>query len=183
MPYRRYPPKEAREHFDEFLRTVPVRIDALAQAIAANGGRCNLDLSFDSCDRLCEWMASVLTQVYLSSDETRVIEARMPALLHGFTPGWDFSAESFSLCFDCGVYSSEALRARWSSLSWDTITRPPSSADYLFPVLLGFSHGLAFNGFAVALTIASSVFAAVPRSGRVSDALLYWGQYVPGEKV
>lgn len=121
-PLQDLPRKEAKAHFDLFVKSIPERIRMLQELVKPE--KIKLDYSLESLDKLDEWFPRIV------EGEKRVDGSLAP------TP------ETFSVCNDLSMYLGEMLRKQSPHLKWELFVWGKKNLSYQRPVIMGFTKSL-----------------------------------------
>ncbi|MCL6591882.1 MAG: hypothetical protein K6U80_18270 [Firmicutes bacterium] len=183
LQFRNITKKEAEKYFEWFLEQIPIRIKVLQEAVNSTPGYedWKADYSPESLVTLGKWFKQVVTTRKRSEEEIEEIYKRSPEWFRTVKISEnDLSPETYSLCFDVGMYLAKVFETNLKGLGWKLITAPKKSVDIHQPVLAGFG-ALQFNP-----VMMMSVQAFKVINGKYSDYSLkelyeIWAKYAKTE--
>lgn len=136
--------REARAYAAWFHEQAPKRIALLVRAVRSTPTYEDWvsDFSPRSLDTLTRWFAQIAAVRRISFKEMEEYLRIAPPWIEkaGGVGDSDLSEETYSLCYDTGMYFATVLEANLKGLSWTIVERPKRSIDIHQPVLTGFGE-------------------------------------------
>ena len=90
------------------------------------------------------------------------------------------NADTFSFCFDIGMYFGECLIRKSDALYWSLKTKPRAHIDYQRPVISGFAYD---QDFTLEWIIVGNAYSFLNRGKKRENAITfqydYWSDFIP----
>lgn len=148
LDFEKLTKREARAYAAWFHEQAPKRIALLVRAVRSTPAYEDWvsDFSLESLDALTRWLAQKAAVRRRSLEEIEDYLRIAPPWIEKVrgVGEFDLSEETYSLCYDIGMYFATVLEANLKGLRWTIVERPKRSIDIHQPVLTGFGK-LEFN--------------------------------------
>ena len=169
-------PDQAQRFYDWFVGEIPSRVAELERAVRANPGLASwaADLTPGSLDSLGEWFARTVTTRPVFPGENGAIYQTGPEWFRSVKlEEWNLTDETFSLCYDIGMYLGRVMEENLPGVHWIRVTKPKNLMEYNMTALAGFAAP-AVDTVGLAQSIAYGVARGKTGGARLREVYDIW---------
>ncbi len=132
--------REAKDFFNWFLNITPKRLNILKETIRKYDKRIAVKLNYspNSLLYLGTWFSKNVKARKRTKQEIKREQATLVQFPGVKAEDWTLTEETFSLCFDVGIYFASIFLKRFKTIEWTYITKQKNNIDRNWPLLRGF---------------------------------------------
>jgi len=168
--------EDAKLYYAWFLKQIPHRLAVLENTVCETSGyydwKC--DYSPKSLDPLGQWFANRVSKRLRVKSEIDEIYDRGPAWFK-YMPinNWDLSVETYSFCFDIGIYFALVLQKNVPDVKWKLISKAKRHVFLNQPVLTGLKYP-ELNPFSIMTVFARKLLTKASSGDRLEELYRIW---------
>lgn len=175
LQFREMSKDELRQYFAWFLEVMPVRLNALREAVSATQGfeELVLDGSTQSLKGLGDWFVAAVEVRGRTADEINEIQSRSK---HTITvPDTELSNRTFSIAMDIGMYFARVMLLTHPHLNWEQPLKDKKFVDYGQPILIGAGR-VPLNPVRLMVILAYGFVSKAQKGSRLAEIFEYWSR-------
>lgn len=177
-PFTGAPREQLRAYKEWFLGSVDNRVVLLTAGVRSKEPAWQPDCTRESLQSLEHWFVTGVETRKRTPSEIGDIYDKAPAWFRSVQVSeWELTEQTFSRCFDVGMYFGRCLITAHPSLSWQQQFGSQNDVNYGHVVVVGFKNGMVCNPVHIATTLAYGVASESVGPGRLYELFRTWSEF------